>query len=307
MELTIPQALQLAIELLAGGQPAVAERYARQVLALDPNNPEAEFVLGRALGERGLNEEALQSFERTLWLRPVARWHVTQAVIAYLKARTYLEIGVAQGAHLVRVCAPVKMGVDPAAPAANVQLEIERGAAKYFQMTSDDFFRNPPPALQSDGIDVAFIDGLHTWAQALADAENCLKYLNPLGVILFHDCNPTSEMIATPAASWDAAARMNLPGWTGLWTGDVWKAIADLRSTRKDLRVCVLDCDFGIGVLQRGGSDETPPLSLSRETITAFTYRDLEKNRQAILDLRPPQALMARLRSGHLGSSCPVN
>jgi hypothetical protein len=298
MELTVPQSMQFAIELLAQGQPAAAEGLARQVLALDPNNPDAEFVLGRALGERGMADDAWQSFERTLWLRPVSRWHVVQAVIAHLKARTYLEIGVAQGINLVRVCAPTKIGVDPASPPPIVQWEIQSGATNYFQMTSDEFFRNPPRRLQSDGIDVAFIDGLHTYPQALADSENCLRYLNPGGVILLHDCNPPTETIATPAASWDDAARMKLPEWTGLWTGDVWKAIAHLRSTRKDLRVCVLDCDFGIGVVLRGESDETPLLSLSPETIAGLSYRDLENNRKGILNLRTPQALLSRLRSG---------
>jgi hypothetical protein len=223
---------------------------------------------------------------------------VMQAVIAHLKARIYLEIGVAQGGNLVRVCAPHKIGVDPAFPPPAVQEEIQSGATNYLQMTSDEFFRNSPPLLQSDGIDVAFIDGLHTYSQALADSDNCLTYLNPGGVILLHDCNPPTETIAAPAASWDAAARMNLPGWNGLWTGDVWKAIAQLRSTRKDLRVCVLDCDFGIGVVRRGEAEESPILSFSAETIAGLGYRDLEKNRKAILDLRPPQALLARLRSG---------
>jgi hypothetical protein len=175
---------------------------------------------------------------------------------------------------------------------------MQSGAASYFQMTSDEFFRNPPPALQADGIDIAFIDGLHTYAQALADVENCLKYLNQGGVILMHDCNPPNETVAAPAASWEEAARMNLPGWTGLWTGDVWKVIARLRSTRKDLKVCVLDCDFGIGVVRRrGGDDESLLLSISPETIAGLGFRDLEKNRKAILDLQPPQDLLRQLKS----------
>src|SRR5262245_5024194 len=208
MEMTVPQSLGFALQLLAERQSASAEQLARQGLALDPNNPEAEFILGRALDDRGMAEEAWQSFERTLWLRPVSRWHVLQAVIARLRARTYLEIGVDQGDNLVRVCAPIKIGVDPAAPSPVVQSEVQRGAATYFQMTSDEFFRNPPRMLQVDGIDVAFIDGLHTYAQVLADSENCLNYLNPGGVILLHDCNPPTETIAVPAASRDEAARM---------------------------------------------------------------------------------------------------
>jgi hypothetical protein len=37
-----------------------------------------------------------------------------------------------------------------------------------------------------------------------------------------------------------------------LWSGNVWKAIAQLRSLRHDLRIAVLDCDFGVGIMRKG-------------------------------------------------------
>jgi hypothetical protein len=38
----------------------------------------------------------------------------------------------------------------------------------------------------------------------------------------------------------------------GLWTGDVWKAIAKFRNTRNDFIVKTLDIQLGLTILERG-------------------------------------------------------
>ena len=70
-------------------------------------------------------------------------------------------------------------------------------------------------------------------------------YFSDGGVIFLHDCRPLTERRAIPASSFRQAKGINVPGWDGFWNGDVWKAIVHLRSLRKDLKVCVLDCDRG--------------------------------------------------------------
>ncbi len=82
-------------------------------------------------------------------------------------------------------------------------------------MTSDEFFANPPEILIEKGIDLAFIDGLHTYEQSLRDVENCLKYLNPDGIIVMHDCLPSSEAEALPSLE----KAMKHPEFKGAWTG----------------------------------------------------------------------------------------
>jgi hypothetical protein len=183
--------------------------------------------------------------------------------------------------------------VDPIAPTSPVeQLLGQNAATRYHQTTSDDFFREAASTIGSTGIDVAFIDGLHTYAQSLADVEHGLEYVNPGGVILMHDCSPQSEEMATEVSSPAEAARR---GRESFWTGDVWKTILFLRSTRNDLVVNVLDCDFGIGVSLPGRPDNLVPCS--PEEIRQFTYRDFEENRCLFLGLVQPQELFGRLRA----------
>jgi methyltransferase family protein len=118
-------------------------------------------------------------------------------------------------------------------------------------MTSDDFFANETASLEQHGIDVALIDGLHTYGQVVRDVENTLRYLRDDGVIVLHDCNPAHASSACPVTSY-ADFRAQNHWWNLRWSGDVWKAIVHLHSTRDDLRIAVLNCDFGVGLVRKG-------------------------------------------------------
>ena len=58
-----------------------------------------------------------------------------------------------------------------------------------------------------------------------------------------------------PAKSYEEAWQINGPNWDGLWMGDVWKAIIVLRVLHADLRACVLNCDFGVGLVYAARSN----------------------------------------------------
>ena len=157
-------------------------------------------------------------------------------------------------------------------------------------MTSDDLFERHRGRLQKlDGIDVAFIDGLHRYEQSLKDVRNCLLYLRSNGVIIMHDCNPESEAEAAEFESREQAPRTDSQGNKLGWCDDVWKTIAHLRSTRQDLNIFVLDCDHGVGVITKNRPENN--LNLNPETIKQLTYKDLVKDRQQILNLKPPEYL----------------
>jgi hypothetical protein len=163
-------------------------------------------------------------------------------------------------------------------------------------MTSDAFFQQKSGQLFNEkGIDVAFIDGLHTDEQTYKDVLNVLDCLSDGGVILLHDCNPPTESSAFPAASWEDAARAKPDGWNGCWCGDVWKTVVRLRSCHEDLRVFVLDCDWGVGVVHRGKPDSV--LGLPERAVETMTYQYLEKNRQALLNLKPQEYLFDFLKT----------
>lgn len=229
------------------------------------------------------------------------RMVAVQSILDTLKDATYLEIGVNEGKSFRPIRARQKWGVDPSYKIPwhrLLKLAVSSGlgitAYRLFRMTSDAFFETQKEMIAASGIDACFVDGLHTYEQSLRDVLNALQYLNPNGVILVHDCNPTTKLMALPAANFEAMKHANTADWDGAWCGDVWKAIVHLRSVRDDLNVFVLDCDFGIGVISRGRA--TNRLSYSEADIRAMDYDALASRRKELLDLRSPEFLGEFLR-----------
>jgi SAM-dependent methyltransferase len=223
-----------------------------------------------------------------------------QAVRQALDGRVkpvYLEIGVWSGIVFQRIAADEKIAVDPAlklSARSRRRADAKARATHYFETTSDAFFANETAFLEQHGIDVALIDGLHTYGQAVRDVENTLRYLRDDGVLVLHDCNPVNASIASPAKSYADFRAQNR--WRDLlwvtfppWSGDVWKAIVHLRSTRHDLRIAVLKCDFGVGIIRKGLPESR--LSYSAAQIEALNYADLTADRDRLLNLKPPSYL----------------
>src|SRR3546814_7122859 len=126
--------------------------------------------------------------------------------------------------------------------------------------------------VQTCALPISLVDGMHEYSYALRDIENSLRFLSADGVVIVHDCNPTQAEHACSFEEYQARE------YSGIWNGDVWKAILYLRSQRNDLRVMVLDCDHGIGIIRKGESDEKLPYT--PEEIAAFTFDDLHRNRE---------------------------
>ncbi|WP_231995897.1 class I SAM-dependent methyltransferase [Mycobacterium sp. 852002-51163_SCH5372311] len=205
--------------------------------------------------------------------------------------RVYLEIGVECGRAFRRIVADEKIAVDPAfmlSARSRRRAEANARATHYFEMTSDAFFASQGSFLEQRGIDVALIDGLHTYEQVLRDVENTLRYLRDDGVIVLHDCNPSRPSIGCPATSY-ADFRAQNRWWNILWSGDVWKAIVHLRSTRDDLLIAVLNGDFGVGIIRKGLPESRLPYSVTE--VEALNYADLTADRERLLNLKPPTYL----------------
>jgi Methyltransferase domain len=212
---------------------------------------------------------------------------VQQALDGRVKP-VYLEIGVARGWAFRLITADEKIAVDPAfklSARSRGRADAKARATHYFEMTSDVFFANQTALLERHGIDVALVDGNHTYGQALHDVENTLHYLRDDGVIVLHDCNPPRALVAFPAPS-RADFRAQNHWWNWIWSGDVWKVIVHLRSMHHDLRVAVLNCDYGVGVVRKGVPESR--LSFSPAQIEALNYADLAADRERLLNLKPP-------------------
>jgi len=218
------------------------------------------------------------------------RVQVIQAIINRIGAKTYLEVGVEGGHTFLKINVRKKIGVDPDFKIGRKKQikHIFKNPSNifnmYHQMESDTFFKVESNKLAKYGIDVALIDGLHTYEQSLRDVQNTLNFLNQKGVIVLHDCNPQCEAEAHPASSYKHAESLNLAGWTGQWCGEVWKTVCWLRSAQKNLRIFVLDCDCGLGIITKGIPENM--LSYSKQDIDSLTYKDLDENRTEILNLK---------------------
>jgi predicted O-methyltransferase YrrM len=215
------------------------------------------------------------------WLRQaLGREHPPRVAIvaAQLAARRqprYLEIGVHTGVVFLHVRAAAKVAVDPDPQIPELKRLLHPNTVlrgRVIRATSDHFFT---ALARGQHFDVVFIDGHHSFDQSARDIANALSNLRPDGVILVHDCDPPTAESASPDP---------LDAGDGPWCGDVWKAIVQLRATRDDLRVNVLDTDCGVAVIRRGES-ETIDFDVAR--LPAMTYAEMRADRQRLLGLTP--------------------
>jgi glycosyltransferase involved in cell wall biosynthesis len=188
------------------GLRAQAMRACQRALALDPKSAEAALRLA-ALRMPG------DSY--VVWLSRLYR---------ALTPATAIEIGVFQGSTLALFQPPtLAIGVDPQ-PDVRVPLGATTRIAR---MTSDEFFQGTAAqdALGGRPLSIGFIDGLHTFEQALRDFRNLEARCHAQSVILIHDTIPLSEATQQAAAV------------TRFHTGDVWKLVPCLKHYRPDLDV----------------------------------------------------------------------
>lgn len=219
------------------------------------------------------------------------RYDVINTLLRARRPATYLEIGLARGDCWFRVRAERKIGVEPRDVFASAKVTGPRKllfhlsqwrGAQIYAMTSDEFWQQTALEVFSEhAIDVAFIDGWHSYEQSLRDVQNCLPWLAQRGVIVLHDCNPMTEAATAPTP----AEALALSGGRSGWNGDVWKTIVHLRSLREDVGVRVLDCDEGLGLVWRGRAARLLPFG--QADIVSMAYADLAANRVELLNLHP--------------------
>jgi len=220
----------LANERMQAGDAAGAAELCARMLAADPQDGEAAQLMNSA--QHALHIQAAQAaFPGAIYLDWLRWFHDT------LRPANYLEIGVESGASLCFAKPPTRaVGVDPAIQVVHGQ----EAWCKLFKLTSDEFFAKYDlrRVLQAETLDLAFIDGLHTFDQALKDFMNIERYSCPATVVLFHDVWPVTAI---------TAARERV---TTFWPGDTWKVIPILRERRPGLKVFTIPTfPSGLGVV----------------------------------------------------------
>ena len=184
------------------------------------------------------------------------RSQIVNLLISKHGFKSYLEIGVANSSpapvHTYAwIICPRKVGVD-----------IKPSANPTFVGTSDQFF-----AQNTEHFDIVFIDGDHRCEQVERDVENALHILNPNGVIVCHDCLPKRE----EDAHRDTGNNQ-----------DSWKTIAKFRTTRVDLKICVINTDEGCAIITRG---DGTPLYVPDTGVDIYTWSYYWSHRKEMLNV----------------------
>ncbi len=151
---------------------------------------------------------------------------IMQRIHTEHRPKLYLEIGVANGYSLQLARCP-SIGIDPA-------FEInctQHFPTSLFKSTSDGFFANQRLCENrlAQGIDLAYIDGMHLAEYVVRDFINVEKWSSPGGVIVLDDVLPEQIEMADRDRHFNA------------WTGDIYKLIPILAQYRPDLNVRVVE------------------------------------------------------------------
>jgi hypothetical protein len=187
------------------------------------------------------------------------RFDIINHLISVNNYKSFLEIGTQNQINFSNVNIDHKVCVDPD-PESNPT----------YLMTSDEFFK-----INKTKFDIVFIDGLHHADFVYRDIVNSLKILNKNGCLVIHDCIPFNEL--AQIIPLEKASEMG----TIAWNGDVWKSIIKLRTERKDLKINVVDTDWGVGIVRFGKQKTYDKAPLEK----CLDYHYLDQNREELLNI----------------------
>lgn len=212
----------------------------RVIEARDPAVPDADIWARFRCLDKTLPPTELRGGLDTRYLQPLLYF-----LARTMHARTIVEIGAGLGGSclpLLKAAAEMAgalYAVDPNVMALEREhiIVARYGCEETYRpthMTSDEFFSSHPDL----AIDFAFVDGEHSCAQVMRDADNVLKRLVPGGMVVFHEY----DLNATPL--WDIIADWPTDGI--LYDGLDHGTPRALRRVLAQYEVDTMPLDFGV-------------------------------------------------------------
>jgi predicted O-methyltransferase YrrM len=245
-----------AVATFVGGDASAALSELEQLLVAHPEHLSARAIQAQMLARNGDRARALPPL-----LELVARYpdypgahgllaslllpgphyrEVLTRVHERSKPKTYLEIGVESGASLALARhSSLVLGIDPEPHPIKHALPE---SARLFHETSDAFFsgRSRESVLGARRVDLAFIDGMHRFENALSDFAHAESWAHADATIVLHDCLPLVKRTASRERA------------TNFWVGDTWKVVLALSARRPDLHIRTVLCPpSGLVVVRR--------------------------------------------------------
>lgn len=216
----------------------------------------------------------------------VYRYDLINKVIKKFGFKKYLEIGVfIPDDCFDKIEIEDKSGVDPGVENPENPVKYQMDSDTFFKRLRDGFLDLP----KDHKWDLIFIDGLHISHQVLKDITNSLEHLNPGGYIMLHDCNPPT--------AFHQREDYFVDGKMFSWNGTVWKAIYYLRTHRDDLKVGVVNTDWGVGIIRR---ESTKRILFNNQF---YEYNRMASNRREDLGIIEVEDFEKWLEFGESGSS----
>jgi hypothetical protein len=207
-----------------------------------------------------------------------------------LRPETYVEIGVAHGWSITLALPPtVAIGVDPE-PTVTSTLRTE---THLFCETSDAFFarKRLDRLIAGRPVGFGFIDGLHSFDQALRDFANLEEHCASTSLVALHDTVPLDDVTQGRTRQ------------TQFWTGDVWKVVLCLKHYRRDLDIfTVATAPSGLTLVAGLDPSSRVLRDAYQEAVTRFAdvpFSEVESRLNEELNLVPNdrEAVWARLRA----------
>jgi hypothetical protein len=139
--------------------------------------------------------------------------------------------------------------------------------------------------------DIIAIDPFHDYRASQLDLELCIDCLDRDGLLLSHDCAPSSAELAAPNFT------------PGNWCGTTYAALTVVALHHPELAVTVLDTDTGVGIVRRRSSRYRshwlPPVELKKTKQEKFrslceagqykrAYKYFRDHGHKLVDLRRP-------------------
>jgi hypothetical protein len=143
-------------------------------------------------------------------------------------------------------------------------------------------------------VDIAFIDGLHTFDQVLKDILNVISVISPNGVILLDDTVPIDKFSAMTDQSTAIASRKAARGSKAhiSWHGDVYKSLFFINDfmLRWDF-VTIINSGNPQTLLWRSKSQTTrKPVCQSLSHIYSMSFEEWVKIRHLLPELTEDKA-----------------